>query len=143
MKSRAFWLGFACLWVGCAERDLDWSYRFASSEVRARTSLMEARISADACEDIHGEGRDIQFLSELPPGGTSATAFPPLPPGRWSFYIQARDESCGRIAEGCVEVDLPGEEAEIVVTLEAVDPVYGCYGACAGGGACAYDADGG
>lgn len=118
---------------------LDWGFQFAEPALRARATVIEARILSGGCTGT------VVFTTEIPVTGAMsvATARPgELAAGRYGLSGSARDSACSIIAEGCLEVQLPAAaDTRQIVTLTgaterpACDPGVCSNGSCAGAGA--------
>ena len=115
--------------------------------VAARVAFVEVRIVEGGCT-----GTTEAYSAGFRPG-TPAPAPPLLAAGTYGFEALARDESCNRIAFGCLEVELPRSEPVEVVMAGATGGAdceeaacdrgeCGSAGEC-DGGACPPPCDGG
>lgn len=104
--------------AGCAPDAgaLGWRLTFAAGVPRERVRRVRARILRGTCESSL-----VLYEAQLPPGATDAPRPPELGAGRFAFEGVVTDASCGVLATGCAELELP-REGSVEIVLRSVTP---------------------
>jgi hypothetical protein len=101
-----------CSVIGCSNaRSLQWGIEFDDG-LADRAAIVVGRIRAGGCDG------DVLFEDDVAPG-EMASMPTSLEPGTYAFEGVARDASCVEYAGGCVTLELPADEGNVVVTLSA------------------------
>lgn len=106
--------------VGCGEDtvSLEWQYRFERPEDETAARVLVARILRDGCS-----GGEELWTTEIVLDGTGPAPMrpPALEPGTYGFALDARDDTCTRIARGCESQRVPTRGSDPVITTLLAD----------------------
>lgn len=117
---------------------LRWEIAFDGAELAARATAVEGRILAGGCDSA-----TVVYSDEVGRGETP-TMPAALAPGRYGFEARAQDDTCTVFASGCVELDLPAADGELVsVLLRAAAGPTRCSAAACNAGRCEAPMDAG
>lgn len=116
---------------GPAPRNLRWEFAFGDPALSERARVVVGRIRAGGCDS-----GTVVYEDEA--GRGEAPSMPPvLAPGRHGFEGLARDADCTVFARGCVELDVPRDEGEVVVVnLLTTTESSACSAAMCSAGRC-------
>jgi hypothetical protein len=114
--------------AGCSPspRALSWTIELESPALRSRVSLVHAEIREGGCEG------PVRYASEVRTGDPVPTP-PVLRRGTWGFAAEARSATCGRVAERCDAVMLPGVSRVASVLREVTETPVCAPEACTAG----------
>ena len=134
VSSRAATLLALGLVAGCeaSPRSLDWRIRFATAELHARATVIEARVLAGPCGDA---GAEVLYETRFAVGDPVAPAPPRLAPGTYAVEAFGRDASCVVFAGDCADAQLPSGDPVIELILQERPPASACAAGegCTGG----------
>jgi alpha-tubulin suppressor-like RCC1 family protein len=119
--------------LGCGpgSRNLRWEFEFGDAASAARAQVVVGRIRAGGCDS-----GTVVYEAEAARGQTPSMP-PVLAAGRYGFEGVARDADCTVFLRGCVEVDVPREDGEVVlVNLLATTESSACSAAMCSAGRC-------
>lgn len=112
-------------------RDLRWEIAFADATLATRAEVVVGRILAGGCASGTVVYEDEAGRDETPSMPSSLEA------GRYGFEGLARDGECVEFARGCVEIDLPADEDDLVlVRLSASIESRACSASQCASGRC-------
>lgn len=113
--------------------ELDWEIGWSEPGLQARAAVVEASISKGGCE-----GEEVVWRQETAVTRGSWDEPPTLAEGRYGFAARVRDAGCVWFAQGCRDVDLPGDsESTLLVVIEPAVTEPECAAEACIAGACA------